>query len=207
MRWLISVLVWDCSSHTAGHPEQKKAHGQVRADLQVSDGGFVPAPVTGGSFRIRTAACGRPRGVRALEILRRRGQGTRSPGSSCKAVGTRRPVRSATRPAARATCSPPPSADGRVDELGLRMDDTESPRSGSVRECQKFEEIRMPLPAWRTAGQPHYFCPRLARQPSRRLTPTAATVRALNPRSHRGTVAAILRLGGKPVVPTRSSTY
>jgi prenyltransferase beta subunit len=203
-RIVISILVLSFCvvALPAQTPEQKQATIKFVRELQVSDGGFVPAPVDSrldqnpkGSLRATTAALralkhfgGAAQDNKACEKFVQGCFDAQSGGFSDHPGGTPDVISTAIGLMA-------------VAELKLPMEPYRKPAlKYLVENAKEFEEIRMAAAGMEAAGQRHPA----ARQWLISLQQKAKSdgsygVGAGVARETGGTVATILRLGGKPV--------
>jgi prenyltransferase beta subunit len=201
---LVSLILVLPAVH-AQTPEQKKGTVKFLQELQVSDGGFVPAPVDGrldqnpkGGLRATSAA------LRALKYFGGEATDRKAAASFVEKCWDAKAGCFADAPGGK--CDVFTTAVGlmAVAELGLPMDAYREPALKFMFEgAKEFEEIRMAAAGMEAAGQKSPLAERWTRHLQGKANPDGSYGKGAEvPRATGGTVVAILRLGGKPVGTT-----
>src|SRR5262245_30187308 len=197
------LLLW-VPALPAQTPEQKKATIKFVQDLQVSDGGFVPAPVDGrldqnpkGSLRATSSA------LRALKYF----GGTVNDKKTCeKFVQDCFDAQTgafADQPGGKADVFTTAVGLMAVVELKLPLEKYRDAAINYLAEnAKEFEERRMAAAGMEVAGKRHPASEKWLMDLQQRANKDGSYGNgATIPRATGGTVVTILRLGGKPVGP------
>jgi prenyltransferase beta subunit len=201
---LVALLIPTLRAQT---PEQKKATIKFLQELQVSDGGFVPAPVDGridtnpkGGLRATSGA------IRALKYFGGEPTDKKAAAKFVQACWDEKTGSFSDTPGGKGDVFTTAVGLMAVAELGLpMMEYRDAALNFMVEHAKEFEEIRMTAAGMEAAGKRKED---VARRWTAELQAKANEDGSYGKgaevfRATGGTVAAILRLGGKPVGPKR----
>jgi prenyltransferase beta subunit len=199
-----SVLLFWTAALPAQAPEQKKVTIKFVQDLQVSDGGFVPAPVDGrldqnpkGSLRATSSA------LRALKYFGGAAKDKKACEKFVQECFDGQIGGFSDQPGGKTDVFTTAVGLMAVVELGLPIEKYRDAAINYMADTAKeFEERRMAAAGMEAAGKRHPASRQwLIDLQNRANKDGSYGAGAMIPRATGGTVATILRLGGKPVEP------